>query len=1060
MRFNDRAMALAGIPDLPYDAFKKEGGKIKLHGGGGPTQTTSYQTNIPEYAEPYVKTMLGATEKQVYKYGPNGKISGFQPYQSYAAYDRARGGAGETVAGFTPMQTSAMRGIQNYQLPEQTQAASQLAGYSGLGSLGAGQQYQQMATDPSSIQAYMSPYVEGALQPQLREAARQSAIQGQQGQAQAVGQGAFGGSRSALVEAERQRNLGQLQSDIYGKGMQDAFQSAQQAQQFGADLGLKGYGQAGEMASTLGGLGQQQYGQELGLMGKQLEVGAQQQQYEQQRLNQIIQDYATSQQYPLMQLGVLSNMLRGLPMQAATTQMYQAQPSMMSQMAGGLGTGMALYGQAKQAGFNVAEGGHITEKGIKKYAKGGITGEYAVSDIVSKLSDAQLDAQLKNPNAPPEVKEAAAKEAQRRAEMRGMASGGIIAFSNGGGITNEEAKELGYKDAAHFNNWYNSLPSAPKEETTNFEESSPEHSEKVLADTLQQMEADVEDRPPSAGLKQAREPQREQNTALRDIVRNAMDNQDLSTQFDKPRGITTMADMEAASARDAKDARPNIPDAVRGYINAGVLNAIQKKPAPQVEAASTDKEPPAQVATEPAAEEQAVSARNLGTSGLENAPQGIRTGPPNVDAAPVTASAETKPAGITPEDELATYASQLKDVMGRTPQQQAEIARKEREALGIVSPYAAEIQKLEEKKRKIEGSSKDEYMDRLAEFLMTWGSLPGPTLVAANQAGRMFITNSIADRKERKRLLDGLDASMSDINKAQYLEKLGEHKEAAAKIESAGKNFFEVNEKLLVNKQKKAELQSAMERTMATLFSEESRARAKNLLDERLKNMEVNKATDFMNQVHIRTKALIAKGSPADENTLNKAMTEIIEETKGLDAKMLSALAATNQGLAALLQADTAKDRSKTEQTRADTEREKARVEARKQFRPDLLTEMLKPENDKAISIARKSDKDKGLKITDPDSEERRVRKAIEKDLLESPAYKGLLSPDDVTSVPDAAAPKPAAAKPAAANATPNKPTPDMVKGLPPGATIGNHEKGKGWQVLDKDGKLLGHTGK
>ena len=1036
-------------------------------GGSSPTQNTTYQTNIPEYAEPYVTTMLGATEKQLYKYGPSGEIVGFQPYKAYTEYDKARGGTGETVAGFTPMQTGAMRGIQGYQLPGQTQFASNLAGRAGLNSMMAGRNYMNMATNPYATQAFMSPYIENALAPELREAARQSAIQGQQNQAQAVMQGAFGGSRSAIVEAERQRNLGQQQADIYGKGMQNAFQAAQQAQQFGADIGLKGYGQAGDLASTVGGLGQQQYGQELGLMGKQLEVGAQQQQYEQQRLNQIIQDYATSQQYPLMQLGVLSNMLRGLPMQAATTQMYQAQPSMMSQMAGGLGTGMALYGQAKQAGFNVAEGGHITEKGIKRYAKGGITGEYAVSDIVSKLSDAQLNAQLQNPNTTPEVKEAAVKEAQRRAEMRGMAGGGIVAFSNGGGITDEEAKELGYKNAAHFNNWYNSLPSAPKEETTNPEDLSPEHSEKVLAANLQQMEEDVKDEPSSAGLEQARQAQREKNTALRDIVRNAMDNQDLSTQFDKPRGITTMADMEAAAAaesardaRGAKDARPNIPDAVRGYINAGVLEAIQKKPAPQVEAASTNKEPPAQVVTEPTVEEQAVSAHNLGTSGLGNAPQGIRTGPPNAEAAPVTASAETKPAGITPEDELATYASQLKDVMGRTPQRQAEIARKEREALGIVSPYAAEIQKLEEKKRKIEGSSKDEYMDRLAEFLMTWGSLPGPTLVAANQAGRMFIANSIADKKERKKLLDGLDASMSDINKAQYLEKLGEHKEAAAKIESAGKNFFEVNEKLLVNKQKKAELQNAMERTMATLSSEESRARAKNLLDERLKNMEVNKATDFMNQVQIRVKALVAKGAPADENTLNKAMTEIIEETKGLDAKMLSALASSNQAIAALSQAGTAQDRSQTEKTRADTERERARVEARKQFRSDLLTETMKPENDKAISSARKSDKDKGLKITDPNSEERKVRKEIEKNLLQNPAYKDLLSSDDVTSVPDTAAPKPAAPKPAAANATPNKPTPDMVKGLPPGATIGNHEKGKGWQVLDKDGKLLGHTGK
>ena len=35
-------------------------------GGGGPTQTTVQNTNIPEYARPYVETMLGATQQQLF----------------------------------------------------------------------------------------------------------------------------------------------------------------------------------------------------------------------------------------------------------------------------------------------------------------------------------------------------------------------------------------------------------------------------------------------------------------------------------------------------------------------------------------------------------------------------------------------------------------------------------------------------------------------------------------------------------------------------------------------------------------------------------------------------------------------------------------------------------------------------------------------------------------------------------------------------------------------------------------------------------------------------------
>jgi hypothetical protein len=234
-------------------------------GGGGTTTGTTYTSNIPEYLQPYVEKMVGATEKQVYR------GEGFAPYQSYAQYDQARGGTGETVAGFTPMQVQSMQGIQNYQLPQQGAFGSQMAGAAGLGSMRAGQQYARQATNPYATQAYMSPYMEGAVAPEMREAARQSAILGQQNQAQAVQQGAFGGSRSAMVEAERQRNLQQQQADIYGKGMQNAYQNAQQAQQFGANLGLQGMGQGLQAAQTLGALGQQQYGQEMGLLGQQLQ---------------------------------------------------------------------------------------------------------------------------------------------------------------------------------------------------------------------------------------------------------------------------------------------------------------------------------------------------------------------------------------------------------------------------------------------------------------------------------------------------------------------------------------------------------------------------------------------------------------------------------------------------------------------------------------------------------------------------------------------------------------------------------------------------------------------
>lgn len=410
-------------------------------GGGGQNTTTgtTYTSNIPEYLQPYVERMVGSTEGQIYQ------GSGFKPYQSYAQYDQARGGTGETVAGFTPTQVQAMRGIQNYQMPQQTRYGSQMAGMAGLGSMQAGNQYARQATNPYATQAYMSPYMEASVAPQMREAARQSAMQGQLNQAQAVQQGAFGGSRSAIVEAERQRNLAQQQADIYGKGTQTAFEQAQQAQQFGANLNLQGLGQGLQGAQVLGALGQQQYGQELGLLGQQQAVGKMQQDFEQNRLNQIVQDYATSQQYPLMQLGVLSNMLRGLPMQASTTQMYQAQPSAASQAMGSIGAGLELYKTAKSA-FG-ANGG-----AVKEYAKGGIaTGvpPAKLPSMLEKLSDDQLGKKDQDQETDPATKQMVDAEQVRRGALRSgikpMAAGGAIAFKEGKEVEEKE-KEKDLKD--------------------------------------------------------------------------------------------------------------------------------------------------------------------------------------------------------------------------------------------------------------------------------------------------------------------------------------------------------------------------------------------------------------------------------------------------------------------------------------------------------------------------------------------------------------------------------------------------------------------------------------
>jgi hypothetical protein len=412
---------------LPEEAFQKVGKSIKLYGkgGGGTTQSTgtTYTTNIPEYAQPYVETMLGATQKQLFNMTPQGEITGFQPYVPYST------NAQDYVAGFSPMQQQAFQGAANLHTPGQFAGATDLAGASGLGSLGAGYRYQQQATNPNAVQAYMNPYLQSSLAPQLESMRRQYGITGTQQQGQATQAGAFGGTREALMAAENNRAMNSAMDNAIAQGYNTAFNNAQQQQQFGANLGLQGLGQAGQAAGTLGQLGTQQLAAQQGVIGLQGQMGAQQQAQQQQMINQAIQDYATQQQYPMMQLGMMSNMLRGLPMQGVTTQSYQATPNALTQGIGALGTGMAL---SNALGAGKAAGGEI-----KSYAKGGIASFDVGGDVKSDLYDY-------SPEKLNEVIKSTESETVRNLarsilkDKTGMAGGGIIAFADGDLVDEEK----------------------------------------------------------------------------------------------------------------------------------------------------------------------------------------------------------------------------------------------------------------------------------------------------------------------------------------------------------------------------------------------------------------------------------------------------------------------------------------------------------------------------------------------------------------------------------------------------------------------------------------------
>ena len=414
----------------------KPGGSGRIYGGGTPstpadtTQTTTAE--LPEWARGYAKDTL-AKASALTDISKN-------PYQQYG---------GERIAGFNPMQQQAFAGAANMQPSQQIGFGSNLASMAGVGALGTnyqGGQFQGGQFDSQAAQQYMNPYTQNVVDYQKSQALRDFQAAQPMRQATAVQQGAFGGSRSAIVDAEAQRTLNSQLQGIEATGQQAAFQNAQQqfntdqarrmqaqqlgeqSRQYGAGLGMQGLQTALQSAGTLGQLGQTQYGQQMGINQLQSAYGAQQQQQAQRPLDMAYQDFMNQQNYPYKQLGFMSDMIRGLPLgQQSTSQMYQAPPSTL-QTVGALGLGAYGVNQLSKAEGGLA--GSYAGGGMVAFRDGGDTDiahspmddPAEMAQAVSKLSDEQLQQIIQQPSSAAELQAAKMELATRASESRGLAS--------------------------------------------------------------------------------------------------------------------------------------------------------------------------------------------------------------------------------------------------------------------------------------------------------------------------------------------------------------------------------------------------------------------------------------------------------------------------------------------------------------------------------------------------------------------------------------------------------------------------------------------------------------
>jgi hypothetical protein len=286
-----------GVPGLIPQAFK-------LYGAGSPAE---YQANIKG------------------------------PLEAANLYTGA-----QRIAGLTPGQQQVGAQLSQMQTPGQFAM--------GTGALGSG--YAAATGLPSMLdqgvmQQYMSPYAQGVIDVQKREAltdAQKAQLATNLGAAR---QGTYGGARQLLATTERERNLQNQLGDIQAKGLQAAYEAGQRGLEAERTSRL-------QQAQTYGTLGQQ-FGQ-LGVAQQAADIdrlktlgayGDYERAVAQQKTDIDYQNLLQRIQYPEQQLDKLSGFIRGIPMTDTTTQTTTPPPSFASQLAGLGMAGLSLYNLMK-----------------------------------------------------------------------------------------------------------------------------------------------------------------------------------------------------------------------------------------------------------------------------------------------------------------------------------------------------------------------------------------------------------------------------------------------------------------------------------------------------------------------------------------------------------------------------------------------------------------------------------------------------------------------------------------------------------------------------------------
>ena len=267
---------------------------------------TGTESALSTYAGPYVTEMLG-----------KGAALADQPYQAYM---------GPLTAGTSALQDTAFTGLAGLALPTDASGASAMGAFTPgtFAASGAPAMTTEGADAPAAtgvVGEYMNPYLSAVLNPQLQEARRQAEISRQAESGRFTRAGAFGGSRQALADLERDDRLQRNLADITGKGYASAFESARR--QFNLEQDREKAAQ--EMANRFG----------FDVLGAQSKAGQIQRDIEAEGIAADKAQFEEERDFPYRQVQYMQSLLSGLPL--ATQSYSYAEPSTLSNIVSGGG---------------------------------------------------------------------------------------------------------------------------------------------------------------------------------------------------------------------------------------------------------------------------------------------------------------------------------------------------------------------------------------------------------------------------------------------------------------------------------------------------------------------------------------------------------------------------------------------------------------------------------------------------------------------------------------------------------------------------------------------------